>query len=296
MDGLLLLDKPSGITSNLALQLVKRAIGAKKAGHTGALDPLASGMLPLCFGEATKFSQFLLDANKCYQVTAQLGVTTDTGDSDGQVTAEHTVPQLNESDLDYVLEQFRGDIQQIPPMYSALKHQGRPLYQLAREGQTIDRAARPVKIFQLFLSDYRHQQLQLRVVCSKGTYIRSLVEDIGRSLGCGAHVTRLHREYCEPFADCPMLDLQQVKQQPEQAIAALLPVDAAIEHLPKLQLTSQQTSAIRHGQPLALSLSPVTPLWRVYDPANQFIGLGQSNAEGLLAAKRLLAFNEKTLV
>lgn len=193
VNGILVIDKPQGVTSNGILQQVKRLYGAAKAGHTGALDPLATGVLPLCFGEATKFSQMMLDSDKAYITTARLGIRTETGDSEGAVVEEKPVPALTEAQVEAVLEEFRGNIQQVPSMYSALKHQGKPLYEYAREGIEIDRPARPVTIYELKLLAVREQELDLAVTCTKGTYIRSLVEDIGEALGCGAHVCALRR-------------------------------------------------------------------------------------------------------
>ena len=200
VNGILVIDKPAGVTSNGILQQVKRLFGAAKAGHTGALDPLATGVLPLCFGEATKFSQMMLDSDKAYIATARLGIRTETGDSEGAVVAEKPVPDGLTADLlEPVLDGFRGDIQQVPSMYSALKHKGRPLYEYAREGIEVERPARPVTIYELTLLDIRENELDIAVSCTKGTYIRSLVEDIGEALGCGAHVTALRRTMASGF-------------------------------------------------------------------------------------------------
>jgi len=186
VDGILLLDKPLNASSNQALQVVKKLYHARKAGHTGSLDPLATGMLPICFGEATKFSKFLLNANKVYQCTARLGVSTETGDSEGEVIRTSEVPSLTAAEIETVLEKFRGDIQQIPSMYSAIKYQGQPLYKLARQGKTVERQARDIKMYELTCLNYHETELELHIHCSKGTYVRTLVEDIGNALGCGA--------------------------------------------------------------------------------------------------------------
>ena len=202
--GILLVDKPTGKTSNGVLQQVKRLFQAQKAGHTGSLDPLASGMLPICFGKATKFAQYLLDSDKHYITEATLGITTSTGDLEGEILQERPVAKMTEAALECVLDKFRGPLVQVPPMYSALKHQGKPLYQLARQGVEVDRKKREVFIHQLTLLERRENKLLLEVVCSKGTYIRTLVEDIGKSLLCGATVSALHRKNVATFSQCPM--------------------------------------------------------------------------------------------
>ena len=226
VNGILLLDKPIGITSNAALQTVKRLYAAKKAGHTGSLDPLATGMLPICFGKATKISAQLLDADKTYQVTAQLGIKTATGDKEGEIIAEKPVATFTLSQMEKTLENFRGPIQQIPPMYSALKHQGQPLYKLARRGITIERLPRSVTIHQLDLINFADDVIELYVRCSKGTYIRTLIEDIGEALGCGAHVISLRRLTVAKFLEKNMITLDQVcnlQQQLEELDQYLLP-------------------------------------------------------------------------
>src|SRR5579862_9142002 len=214
--GILLLDKPLGMTSNAALQKVKRLFNAKKAGHTGSLDPLATGMLPICFGEATKFSQFLLESDKCYQVEAKLGVKTRTGDAEGEVIAVKPVMDLTCERLEAVLSQFVGQIQQIPPMYSALKIQGKPLYELARQGIEIPREARSVQIYRLQLIDFQAETLKFEVQCSKGTYVRTLVEDIGELLGCGAHVSALRRTVVLPYNEIKMYTLDALEEIHQQ--------------------------------------------------------------------------------
>lgn len=288
--GILLVNKPQGLTSNSLLQKVKRQIGAKKAGHTGSLDPLATGMLPLCFGEATKISQYLLDADKCYQTTGLLGIKTDSSDATGKIVAQTSDFSFSESDLRQVLTQFRGEIQQIPSMYSALKHQGQPLYKLAREGITVERAARNIVLKELTLDSFDGKYFSLTICCSKGTYIRNVVEDIGDQLGVGAHVTKLHRFYTAGFENYPMYSLDEILQQsPEELQNLLLPMDKAIDYLPSLSLNPEEVIAIRQGKTLPSHQEPAPTILRLYDAENQFIGLGESTL-GILKAKRLLAY------
>lgn len=214
--GILLLDKPKGISSNAALQIAKRLFKARKAGHTGSLDPIASGLLPICFGEATKFSRFLLEADKHYQTTACLGIRTDTGDAEGNMLSEHSVPDLNAADLERILERFRGNISQIPPMFSAIKHQGQPLYKLARQGIIIDREARDIVIKDLTLLALEGNLVHLEIRATKGTYVRTLVEDIGEALGCGAHVVELRRLGSGPYTADQMISFEILEHILEQ--------------------------------------------------------------------------------
>ena len=286
--GILLVDKPLHLTSNAVLQKVKRLFHAKKAGHTGSLDPLATGMLPICFGEATKFSQYLLDANKCYEVRAQLGVKTNTGDAAGEVIAQVDEFSISEATLRQTLAQFTGHLTQVPSMFSALKHQGRPLYQLARAGIEIERPARPIIIHALELHAFDGRTLALTVLCSKGTYIRNLVEDIGDALGVGAYVTQLHRRYTAGFEDLPMYSLERLAEDtPEQRLSRLRPIDHAISSIPKLTLESTDVQAIRHGQTVAYPSNQVG-LVRLYTTSDTLIGLGETDG-GFIQAKRLLA-------
>jgi len=257
LNGVLLLDKPQGMTSNFALQKVRRLFGAQKAGHTGSLDPLATGVLPICFGEATKYSQYLLDADKGYYTTATLGDIRTTGDSEGEQVSVHTVPLLSDSLIDSVLKPFVGDINQVPSMYSALKHKGRPLYEYARKGITIERPARPITIFRLDLTGFRDAELDLTVECSKGTYIRSLVEDIGGELGCGGHVSMLRRFKAGHFAleetvTMEVLDALADKVE-EGAINLELdqfirPTDCLLPNTPKVCLNNELARSILLGQ------------------------------------------------
>lgn len=292
IDGILLLDKPSDVSSNAILQRVRRLYQARKAGHTGSLDPLATGMLPICFGEATKFSQFLLDADKCYIVEARLGVVTTTGDSQGEIINSTEDVDVLASDLTQAVNSFVGSIQQIPPMYSALKHKGQPLYKYARSGVEIERKARQVSIYSSDLLGFTDKHFQLRVKCSKGTYIRTLVEDIGSMLGVGAHVTMLHREYTSGFATdamCTYSKLQDMCSEDLQSL--LLPVDRAVQHLTKLILSDEQSRDLLHGKLVDLVdyTGNEDVLLRLYAATtNKFLGIGEVNANSL-RAKRLLS-------
>ncbi len=283
VNGILVIDKPPGVTSNGILQQVKRLYGAAKAGHTGALDPLATGVLPLCFGEATKFSQLMLDSDKAYVTTAKLGVRTETADSDGAVVAERPVPQgLTEADIEAVLEGFRGHITQVPSMYSALKHQGRPLYEYAREGIEVERPARPVTIYELTLLAVRPDELDLAVTCTKGTYIRNLVEDIGEALGCGAHVSALRRTLASGFTleDARQVsDLEQMREQGESLDGLLVAPDAALTMFPELALDGPNLQSILNGQPVRMSGHSLTGPVRLYGNG-RFVGLGEGQPEG----------------
>lgn len=282
VNGILVIDKPAGVTSNGVLQQVKRLFGAAKAGHTGALDPLATGVLPLCFGEATKFSQSMLDSDKAYITTARLGIRTETADSEGAVVSERPVPALAEEDLEPVLDRFRGDIEQVPSMYSALKHKGRPLYEYAREGIEIERPARPVTIYELTLLAVRETEIDLAVKCTKGTYVRNLVEDIGEVLGCGAHVSALRRTLASGFSLAqahPVEKLEQMREQGESLDSLLVPVDAALTMFPEVHLESGNLLSILNGQPVRISGQSLTGPVRLYGE-NRFVGLGEGQPEG----------------
>ena len=287
VNGILVIDKPAGVTSNGILQQVKRLFGAAKAGHTGALDPLATGVLPLCFGEATKFSQMMLDSDKAYIATARLGVRTETGDSEGAVVAEKPVPAgLTSEVLEPVFDGFRGDIQQVPSMYSALKHKGRPLYEYAREGIEVERPARPVTIYELTLLDIRENELDIAVSCTKGTYIRSLVEDIGEALGCGAHVTALRRTMASGFtlADAHAVsDLEAMRERGESLDGLLVAPDAALSMFPAHRLAGQALVSILNGQPVRIPGQAYDGFVRLYanESANEsFVGLAEAFPEG----------------
>jgi len=297
VDGLLLLNKPAGLTSNQALQRVKRLLNAKKAGHTGSLDPAATGMLPLCFGEATKVCAFLLDADKTYRVTARLGVATDTGDADGSDTATADVPELTAAEWSGILDGFRGDSTQVPPMYSALKKDGRRLYELARQGQTVERDPRPIRIDEISLLEVAGTRLVFRVHCSKGTYIRVLVEDIAKKAGTVAHTARLHRETVGEFQSDDMLDLTGIEAEaeagPDAVRAHLLPPDVALEGMPAVHLDIEARSRFSVGQTVPAQLEGATGLVRVYGAGNEFAGVGELSGDGQLAPRRVFHTGEK---
>lgn len=299
VNGILVIDKPQGVTSNGILQQVKRLYGAAKAGHTGALDPLATGVLPLCFGEATKFSQMMLDSDKAYIATARLGERTETGDSEGAVVATKPVPEgLTPETLEPVLAQFRGDIEQVPSMYSALKHKGRPLYEYAREGIEIERPARPVTIYELQLLDVRDDEIDIAVKCTKGTYIRSLAEDIGEMLGCGAHVVALRRTLAAGFtlADVHAVpDLEAMRERGESLDGLLVAPDAALTMFPEQRLSGQPLVSILNGQPVRIPARSYEGFVRVYGNEG-FIGLAEARPEGeetTLVPRRLVSNSGK---
>lgn len=289
--GILLLDKPKGITSNAALGRAKRVIGIKKAGHTGTLDPMASGLLALCFGEATKVAGFLLDADKTYEAEVCLGVSTDSEDAEGAVLERKPVPALDEAQVEAVLERFRGPIEQIPPMHSALKHKGQRLYELARRGETVERPPRSVVIHALDLIGRDEQTLRLKVTCSKGTYIRSLARDIGEALECGAHLAGLRRIASAPFEIEDAVELEALESlTSDQARALLTPADRALEHLPAVELDAQQARRIRQGQRLAGLRQAHSGQVRIYD-SGAFLGVGEMDGAGHLKPVRLFATN-----
>jgi tRNA pseudouridine55 synthase len=291
--GILLLDKPLRLSSNHALQRVKRIFKAKKAGHTGTLDPLATGMLPVCFGAATKFSQYLLNEDKTYLVKGRLGETTTTGDLEGEVVLRRDVPVYTEADIGRVIDLYRGEIQQVPPMYSALKHNGKPLYEYARAGIEIERPARTVTIHQLDLLDFNvgSNEFVLRVKCSKGTYIRSLLYDIGESLGCGAVVTELRRTQVGDFLEQDMVALDHLSELKENDPAALqqfvLPLGSAFKHLPRLVLDSDRLQRLRCGQSVFID-SAAIDLTVARDENGMFHGLVGVQSNGLISVCKLL--------
>lgn len=292
--GILLLDKPLGLSSSQALQQVRFLLKAEKAGHTGSLDPLASGMLPLCFGEATKLSAYLLEADKRYLTTATLGQVSTTGDSEGELSQPVPIPKLSRDSVERVLASFRGEIEQIPPMYSALKKDGKKLYELARQGIEVERSSRTVTISELTLVDFDEQHLKLDVSCSKGTYIRTLVEDIGQALGCGAYVSALHRVEVYPFNGLRTYSLDELRELNDQGgVAALdqclLPMDAALPHLPSVVLNEAQVAKIQLGQKIRCE-QPSVPLIKLYDETGVFIGLGEISANITLQPKRVFVF------
>lgn len=290
--GVLVLDKPRGFSSNAALQKVRWLLNAEKAGHTGSLDPLATGVLPLCFGEATKFSQYLLDADKGYSTVAQLGVTTTTGDAEGEVLERRAVA-VDEAAIQAALPAFRGQIEQIPPMYSALKRDGQPLYKLARAGEVVEREARSVTIGRLELLALQEDRATLEVACSKGTYVRTLVEDLGARLGCGAHVAELRRTQAGPFGLAQAISLEELEAAhaeggSEALDRFLLPVDSGLEHWPLVQLTQHSAYYWLHGQPVRAANAPKFGLMRVQDDQGRFIGIGEIDDEGQVAPRRLI--------
>jgi len=300
--GVLLLDKPVGSTSNAALQEVKQLYGAAKAGHTGSLDPLATGMLPICFGEATKFAQFMLDADKHYVCRAKLGVRTATGDSDGEVLSEHDVPSVSQEGLESLLDRLRGPIEQIPPMYSAIKHEGQPLYKLARQGIEVERKPRQVVVKRLELIERAENEIQLVIECTKGTYVRTLIEDLGGMLGCGAHVTALRRSSVAGIADSRMVTLEQLQiirndDEPSSDVyhkldELLLPTLITLQGLPEVVLTDHLAYYLGQGQPVFVPNTKVQgKVVLMHEQAGQqhkFIGIGEVLDDGRVAPRRLM--------
>lgn len=288
LDGVLLLDKPQGMTSNTALQTVRRLFNAAKAGHTGTLDPMATGLLPLTFGEATKFSQMLLDADKTYEATIRLGIETDTGDAEGAVIASAPVSSGGDA-IVAALQAFVGEIDQIPPMYSALKRDGKPLYEYARAGIEIERAPRRVCIHSLELLETVGETFRIRVTCSKGTYIRTLAIDLGRALGCGGHLALLRRTRIGPFEidRAHKLAMLEAATPPERD-TRLARADALVAHLPRVDLDGVHSAAILQGR--AIELPTAAPgMVRIYGDGGRFLGLGEQTADGKLSPKRLIA-------
>jgi tRNA pseudouridine55 synthase len=292
VSGIVLLDKPLGLSSNKALQEVKNLFFARKAGHTGSLDPLASGLLAICFGEATKISNFLFDANKRYRATGKLGETTVTGDAEGEVIEIRPIPELDVARVEAVLEQFKGEISQVPPMYSALKHKGEPLYKLARQGIEIEREARQVTIYSLSLVELTADSFTIDVECSRGTYIRTLIEDIGHALGCGAYVTALRRTALGPFEESDMVTLDAMKavhaQDKTQLNQFLRPTSSALVDWPEVNLTEDMAFYMRQGQPVIVPHAPTEGWVRLNVGGERFLGVGQILDDGRVAPKRLL--------
>lgn len=299
ISGIVVINKPLGLSSNQVLQRVKWLFQAQKAGHTGALDPLASGVLPICLGEATKLSQLLLDSDKAYDTTARLGEIRSTGDAEGEVVQSAPVPAIAADELEHLLDSFRGDVEQVPPMFSALKLDGKPLYKLARQGMSdadmravAEKKRRTITIFELQLNDQRECELDLSVLCSKGTYIRTLVEDIGAAIGCGAYVSRLHRTQCGPFHSGQMLTLEALEALAAQGTdaldAVLLPPQSAIPDWPEVALDRAQAQKMLNGQPVSTGLtdSPSVQLWAVEPGLRLMIGIGRIE-NGEIRAQRL---------
>jgi tRNA pseudouridine55 synthase len=288
VNGIVLLNKPAGVSSNGILQQVLRAFNAKKGGHTGALDPFATGLLPICLGEATKVSGLLLESDKRYTATLKLGEQSDTGDTEGEIIQTLPIPELSEASINKVLQQFVGDIEQVPPMYSALKHQGKPLYYYARQGIEIERPARPIKILALSLVSFTDNQIVFDVHSSKGTYVRTLGEDIAKALGTVGHLTALHRTQTGSLLGDDMLTFEEIEQQLDDCIH---PLDIAIQHLERIDLTSEQADLIRHGGKLEQP-KPQTDLVRFYEN-DICIAVGEWQAEkNLLKPKRVFNLPE----
>jgi tRNA pseudouridine55 synthase len=296
INGILLLDKPLGLSSNGALQIVKRIFFAAKAGHTGSLDPAATGVLPICFGEATKFSQFLLDADKIYTCTAVFGVATNTGDAEGEVIADSDASHLTEADILAQLPSFRGDIKQVPSMFSALKKNGTPLYELARQGIVIEREARDITIFELRLDAFRpgaRAEADFYVHCTKGTYIRSLAEDIGQALGVGGHICQLRRLQAGPFKIDSVVTLDQLEEMRgreafEELDNLLQPIAEAMRDLPALVLNDTTAHYFKQGQPVIVPKAPTNGLVAISQADGQFLGVAEILDDGRVAPKRLV--------
>ncbi len=297
--GVLLLDKPQGLSSNDALQKVKRLYNANRAGHTGALDPLATGMLPICLGEATKFSQFLLDSDKRYRVIARLGQRTDTSDADGQIVQERPV-NFTQAQLDVALDRFRGDIKQVPSMYSALKYQGKKLYEYARQGIEVPREARSITVYELQFIRWEGDELELEIHCSKGTYIRTITDDLGELLGCGAHVIYLRRLQVATYPTERMVTLEQLNELLEQAhrqeVAPaelldplLMPMDSPVENYPEVNLLPVVAGYVKQGQPVQVAGAPASGMVRITEgEERKFIGVGDIADDGRVAPRRLV--------
>ena len=293
VQGILLLDKPCGITSNDTLQHVKKLYKAAKVGHTGSLDKTATGLLPLCFGEATKFSSFLLDADKKYIANCKLGSETTTGDAAGELTSEQVVPELSEEKLEEVFDFFRGEIQQIPPMYSALKQNGQRLYELAYQGIEVERPPRPVTIYKLQLLEQQAEEISIEVHCSKGTYIRTLAEDIGRKLGCGAHISKLRRVASGPFTEEGMITIDELEnlatEGTQELDKRLLNIDALLQGIPAVELIDSVAYYLCQGQPVIVPRAPTEGMLRLYNEAQVFLGVGEVLDDGRIAPKRLVS-------
>lgn len=294
ISGILLLDKPRGLSSNGALQRVKRLYRAAKAGHTGSLDPLATGLLPVCLGSATKISAFLLDADKRYRVRIRLGQVTTTADAEGEVTRTAPTDGVTEAGLRTALGSFVGTISQLPPMYSAVKHQGERLYKLARQGLEVERQPREVTIFAIDLLEFALPEVEIDVHCSKGTYVRTLAEDLGDVLGCGGHVVGLRRTGVGPYVESagPFVTMDQLEALGEEDFGAmdalLLPQDSALGHWPEVRLSEDACFYLRQGQAVLVPRAPTEGLVRLYDPSRRFIGVGEILDDGMVQPKRLL--------
>lgn len=288
-NAILLLDKPHGLTSQQSVSIIKRLFQNKKAGHTGSLDPIATGLLPICLGEATKFSQFLLKTDKHYYVKAQLGIRTDTGDAQGAIIEEKPVSNLEEAQLNEVLSKFRGDLLQIPPMFSAIKHKGQPLYRLARKGEIVERQPRPIHIHALTLLSYETDHIALEVKCSKGTYIRTLIEDIGIALGCLAHVIELRRLSVGQYHIDQSVSLEHIESftSPEERVTLLLPLEHLVPEWPAVRISKPAAFYLKRGQALALPNTPAEGWVRLLlKPDNKLVGIGHMLSDGRVTPYR----------
>lgn len=295
ISGVLIVDKEIGSSSNDVVQFAKRLYGARKVGHTGSLDPLATGVLPLCFGEATKFSQYLLTSDKVYLTRFKLGVATASGDAEGEVIAEKPVPELTDEQVESALDQFRGEISQVPSMYSALKHNGQPLYKLARQGIEVEREARQVTVYSNELLERTDDTLLVKIHCSKGTYVRSIAEDLGEVLGCGAHVIELRRLKAGPYGEADLVTVAQLEQAKEEGTLddLLMPVATAVSEWPEVQLSESSSFYVRQGQPVQVAHAPTEGWVRLTESASTdkggvFIGIGEVLDDGRVAPRRLV--------
>lgn len=296
VNGVLLLDKPYGLSSNAALQRAKRLFNARKAGHTGSLDPMASGLLPLCFGEATKISQYLINADKCYRASMQLGITTVTGDREGEVIARRDSSGIGETEVAAAMAAFRGTLWQLPPMYSALKYQGQPLYKLALKGQEVERRPRELRIYRLELTGFRDTIVDFDVHCSKGTYIRTLAQDMGERLGCGAHLVALRRYAVGGFAEQAMVSLEQLEAQcqaegVESLDRHLLPLDGCLGDWPRVTVDERERARLCSGQAISFPDAGFNGRVRLYGPGQECFGLGEVDADGRLRPRRIFHFS-----
>ena len=305
----MVLDKPQGMSSNDAVQKAKHLFAARKVGHTGSLDPLATGVLPLCFGDATRFSRYLLDSDKKYTARVLLGVSTDSGDADGKVVRERPVGRLTRATVDKALDAYRGEIQQVPSMFSAVKHQGQPLYKLARQGIEVERKARSVTVYSSLIREFAGDELTLDMHCSKGTYVRTIVDDLGESLGCGAHVIALRRTMAGPFGEHDLVTFEMLtasdSEIPEandrkQLDARLQPVSSAVQQWPQVTLTGDAAYYLRQGQPVIVPHAPTAGWVRLCEASSpeisedngaRFLGVGEVLDDGRVAPRRLLPAN-----
>ncbi len=293
VNGILVVDKPGGMSSNDAVQQAKWLFGARKVGHTGSLDPLATGVLPLCFGEATKFSQYLLASDKRYRARIKLGVATDSGDADGKIVSERPVEGIGESQIESALQNFRGQILQSPPMFSAVKYQGQPLYKLARQGIEVEREARTVTIYSNELIVFEGDEFELETHCSKGTYVRTIAEEIGEMLGCGAHVTVLRRTLAGPYSESDLITFDALREAREKGSLDpfLQPVWSAVRHWPEVLLNKDLAYYLLHGQPVIVPHSPTEGWVRLLESSRsgcRFLGVGEVLDDGRIAPRRLL--------